>query len=69
MLEGLSQWCATPSFEFAQFDPDNGAEVPVDVPGHEVCAGKRWHETWDPEHNAGPEEAESWACTCECHDA
>lgn len=63
----LSQWCTTPSFPCEEIEPDSGQHSPVNVPGHTLCAGKRWYETWDPEHNAGPDEAESWACGCECH--
>lgn len=63
----LSQWCSTPHFNMLELLPDGGEET-YQVSGHMVCLSNRWHTINHWDCCFGDNEAESWGCTCECHE-
>ena len=68
----LSRWCAAGTIEVEVCeDPGSGVWETRQSSGHGWCQSERWHDEYhgkDPGCCAGPEERESWACECPCHE-
>jgi hypothetical protein len=63
----LSQWCATHEFPMEYLD-DRGNFQKWRVEGHVLCPAQRWHTIVHWDCCFTDDEAESWGCTCECHE-